>query len=408
MYTQLLAGMNVLLHESNSFATQEDLHRSTGYSALQLLGVAVLPDFAHLQIGAGLRDFVLQLAHSDGAIESVVAMTRCSSSTDEADEVEYVKKAMKGDDPTLQFHMSGGARVVQVVRQYRPEDALNLGNAVLIQYDLNKTNRNTAEGTGALSPSGEASAANGADAIPVAELRNAVSNALEAPAAAKLAELSQDEFLDTPFMDLGLHSLAMVELRGRLDARLREQHSAVVLSSTVLFDFPTPRGLLQHLQGTSSASSAPSRPTRRQVSDDDSVFAICSTSCRFPGGISTAEGFHEALLGQLDAVSRLPKEWNWDSRTQYAALLSEDAAESFDAAFFRLNAAEAKHMDPHQRILLEVAHEALMSAGVLGAAKRFSQQVRNLRCFLFLYCFVWFLTYPNWCIAGGSIRRPVQ
>jgi hypothetical protein len=381
MYTQLLASVNDLLKESNSFATQEDLHRSTGYSVVQLLGVAVLPEFAHLQIGAALRDFVLQLAHADESITSVVAMTRCSLST-AGDEAEYAKKAMGGDDPTLQFHIGGGARVVQVVRQYRPEDTVNLGNAVLIQYDLHKTNRTANEPDHvALSDNAAATVLQDKDlAIPGTMLRAAVSNALEAPAAARLAELSQDEFLDTPFMDLGLHSLAMMELRSRLDARLRELNSSVMLSPTVLFDFPTPRKLLQHMQGAAAGSGSAALISSKfvpgaGVSEDDSMFAICSTSCRLPGGIDTAGAFHAALQGKLDAVTRLPKEWNWDSRTQYAALLSEDVAESFDAAFFRINAAEAKQMDPHQRILLEVAHEALMSAGVLNTARRSSQQV---------------------------------
>jgi hypothetical protein len=384
MFTQLLASVNDLLQESNSFATQEDLHRSTGYSVAQLLGVAVLPDFAHLQIGAGLRDFVLQLAHTDEAITSVVAMTRCSSST-LGDETEYIKKAMDGDDPTLQFHLGGGAKVIQVVRKYRPEDTVNLGNAVLIQYDLNKISNPAVEPAHVVVSDNSATAVaqNEALAFPVAELRAAVGNALEAPAAARLAELSEDDFLDTPFMDLGLHSLAMMELRSRLDARLRELNSSVVLPPTVLFDFPTPRKLLQHMQGAAAASGNaalvhPKSVRGAAVSEDDSVFAICSTSCRFPGGINTAEAFHAALLEKLDAVTRLPKEWSWDSRTQYAALLSEDIAESFDAAFFRINAAEAKRMDPHQRILLEVAHEALVSAGVLNAARRSSQQVRRV------------------------------
>ena len=88
-------------------------------------------------------------------------------------------------------------------------------------------------------------------------------------------------------------------------------------------------------------------------------------SCRLPGDISSPDAFHQALLDKTHTVAPVPAVWKWDSRTQHASFLSDDAAESFDHAFFKINGVEAQQMDPHQRLILEVGHEALVSAGAL-------------------------------------------
>lgn len=51
--------------------------------------------------------------------------------------------------------------------------------------------------------------------------------------------------------------------------------------------------------------------------------------------------------------------------TRRAALLRD--ADLFDAAYFHITPAEARAMDPHQRLLLQVGSEALLQAGVVDA-----------------------------------------
>lgn len=69
-------------------------------------------------------------------------MTRCSEFqvreelTLEEQQRGYELYVSKAEDPTLFFHVSGGADVIGVVRNYRPEDIENLGNAVLIRYNF--------------------------------------------------------------------------------------------------------------------------------------------------------------------------------------------------------------------------------------------------------------------------------
>lgn len=100
----------------------------------------------HGNVGAMLRDHVLNIARTDPTITDVVALTRCSSfvaqndSTleDQADYEEYVRS---GRDPTIFFHLSGGAKVLAIAVDYRPEDVANLGNAVLVHYDIKKVRK---------------------------------------------------------------------------------------------------------------------------------------------------------------------------------------------------------------------------------------------------------------------------
>ena len=177
MYTQRIASLESF--ESNrtpisvKFENQEQLHDPSG-AILQLLSVAVHPEYAYLQIGLAVRNFVLNTAIANPAIYKVIAMTRCSSTDSLASEEEYLryvetqkllsyinkKKAVDEEaikakaidaeaieveavaeagaeaDQTLSFHFSAGATVISAIPGYRANDRVNWGYAVLICYVL--------------------------------------------------------------------------------------------------------------------------------------------------------------------------------------------------------------------------------------------------------------------------------
>jgi hypothetical protein len=404
MYTQKLRSVDDLLHSGMTFSGQDQLH-SSDFSApvLQLLGVAVLPAYAQLQIGAALRDFVLQVARVNGQVRQVVAMTRCSSekllnfneSHRSEWEAKYLSMVASADDPTLAFHVSGGAKIVQAVPGYRVEDTLNQGFSVLIRYTLQpEVGVGAGAGVG-VSRSDEGSVALPNEDVPMGDARAAkvleisalkqlLVETVKLPVASSaLAGMACSVLLDTPFMTLGLDSLDMQEFRRKLEKFYLADVSAAlpttarIFSPTLLFDFPTPRLLLSALvdigepsSASSDSTAAKTEPASESEPEPEHVmYAICGMGCRFPGDVSSPEEFHEALLRGLDSVSAVPKEWAWESKTQFAAFLSPESAETFDPSFFKLNSAEASAMDPHQRLVLEVSHEALMQAGVLSGQK---------------------------------------
>ncbi|XBS67969.1 type I polyketide synthase [Acerihabitans sp. KWT182] len=101
--------------------------------------------------------------------------------------------------------------------------------------------------------------------------------------------------------------------------------------------------------------------------------AVTGLACRVPGA-DTADGFWRLLAEQRDAVEEIPSH-RWDAAawhhpdpqmpgklaTRWGGVI---AAEGFDHEFFGIPLEEARHMDPQQRIFLEVAWEALEDAGL--------------------------------------------
>jgi len=98
--------------------------------------------------------------------------------------------------------------------------------------------------------------------------------------------------------------------------------------------------------------------------------AIVGIGCRFPGQSDSPELFWDLLKQGKDAVTEIPSsrfnlsdyyDPNPDKKgkmyARHGAFIS--SIDDFDAAFFEITPREATHMDPQQRILMEVAWEAL-------------------------------------------------
>ncbi|WP_344930416.1 type I polyketide synthase, partial [Streptosporangium carneum] len=103
--------------------------------------------------------------------------------------------------------------------------------------------------------------------------------------------------------------------------------------------------------------------------------AVVAMACRFPGGVTSPEDLWRLLVEEVDAIGEVPA-GRWPVDRLYSADPAEpgkissrwagcvDGIEEFDAAFFGLSPAEAEHMDPQQRMLLEVAYEAMERGGL--------------------------------------------
>jgi myxalamid-type polyketide synthase MxaD len=103
--------------------------------------------------------------------------------------------------------------------------------------------------------------------------------------------------------------------------------------------------------------------------------AIIGMACRFPGGANSPDEFWQLLENGTDAISRVPDN-RWDVDEMFDADPSApgklnsrwggfiDSVDQFDAGFFGISPREATQMDPQQRLMLEVAWEALENAGL--------------------------------------------
>ncbi|MBI2570996.1 MAG: SDR family NAD(P)-dependent oxidoreductase [Candidatus Schekmanbacteria bacterium] len=97
--------------------------------------------------------------------------------------------------------------------------------------------------------------------------------------------------------------------------------------------------------------------------------AVVGLGCRFPGGANDPAAFWALLATGRDAVVEIP-ESRWPAPalppglrgSRWAGLLDADLS-AFDAGFFGISPREAASLDPQQRLILEVAWEALEHAG---------------------------------------------
>ena len=179
------------------------------------------------------------------------------------------------------------------------------------------------------------------------------------------------------FKEFGLDSLGAVELQKRL-----RDATGVQIPATMVFDHPTPAAVASFLLERVGAAQEPVRAQRRTVVRHDEPIAIVGMGCRFPGAVSTPAELWELVADGRDAISSFPADRNWDLEALYdpdpdkpgTCYVREggfiDHAADFDADFFGIGETEALAMDPQQRVLLEVAWEALEDAMIAPASLR--------------------------------------
>jgi acyl transferase domain-containing protein len=102
--------------------------------------------------------------------------------------------------------------------------------------------------------------------------------------------------------------------------------------------------------------------------------AIIGIGCRYPGGADGPDAYWKLLSTGIDGISEVPSD-RWDIDTyydpdpetpgkmscRYGGFLQN--IDSFDSTFFGITPRELVGMDPQQRLMLEVAWEALEHAG---------------------------------------------
>jgi len=224
--------------------------------------------------------------------------------------------------------------------------------------------------------------------------------------------LDQKIGTDVPFMEMGLDSIELVELRSLINKTF-----SLKLNTTTFFKFTTVNTLAehlvdllpseqeisnstisateadQHLQSVakhafnSNTESTPNQAveavahkrneySKLKIRDED--IAIVGLALHFPGEVNSREQLWELLSQGENAVRPLSdKRWVWpdsidiDGQKSYlnkAGFASD--IERFDADFFHISPKEAELMDPQQRMVMQLAWQALEDAGYKASSLR--------------------------------------
>lgn len=184
---------------------------------------------------------------------------------------------------------------------------------------------------------------------------------------------------DRPLAEQGFTSLKAIKFQETLNSYFQ-----LSLPISLTFDYPTIAriaGFISDQLDNRDVNVNKAVSTRRPsltASPGDSFkedIAVIGMGCRFPGGAHNPEKFWQLLEKGLDAAGEIPLH-RFDYRnfysentetagkmyTKYGAFIEN--VDQFDNMFFSITPREAEHMDPQQRILLEVCSQALENAGI--------------------------------------------
>lgn len=173
-----------------------------------------------------------------------------------------------------------------------------------------------------------------------------------------IAERKDDE---SRFLSVGSEECVPRSARGLLVSRICLSHNNEIHGLT---KGDTPGS------STTSLLNGIKTPHTPSQSDWMSAIAITGMACRYPSADSGDELWDLLEQGKCN-VQKAP-----ESRFRLSELQREpkgpfwghflDHPDAFDHRFFGISAREAESMDPQQRVLMQVAYEAMESAGYCG------------------------------------------
>ncbi|MEV0251129.1 acyltransferase domain-containing protein [Nocardia sp. NPDC050712] len=139
--------------------------------------------------------------------------------------------------------------------------------------------------------------------------------------------------------------------------------------------------LREYLKRATTELQQTKRRLRRLEAQQTEPIAIVGMACRLPGGVGSPEDLWRLLSEGANVAAEYPRDRGWDEFIELVTRGNRPPglalpggylyeATEFDADFFGISPREAATISPQQRVLLEVAWEAVERAGIDPAALR--------------------------------------
>lgn len=143
---------------------------------------------------------------------------------------------------------------------------------------------------------------------------------------------------------------------------------------TIVWDHPTIDDIVSHIVNSAKNENKSKLPKHIENYNIHEPIAVIGVGCKFPNA-ANHQSFWELLKEQKTGISKVPED-KWNSSMYYHEDFGQpgkmntewggflEGIYDFDPLFFGISPKEAPHMDPQQRLMLEVVWQALDDAEI--------------------------------------------
>ena len=266
VYSQRITNSEDLINAS--IKTVEKIHQQDG-RIVQLLGVNILPEMQHQNLGDQLLEFMLQKCCLMSVVVKVMGVTICKDyyKHDSITMEEYIKlrnERGKLVDPNLRFHELHGAQIKGLISNYRIDDRKNKGYGVLIEYDIYQRKRDDIQINGCY-----LNETSGAEPVELNDKTRHIKDFLLKSIMLILGKVKEDEVsIERPLMEMGLDSADLLELAEQIGHKYQ-----LLLEPTFFFQHNTISKVISRLQKqidikTEAGSSIESASPKPEVQEN--------------------------------------------------------------------------------------------------------------------------------------------
>ncbi|HEX8052428.1 MAG TPA: DUF2142 domain-containing protein, partial [Thermoleophilaceae bacterium] len=93
--------------------------------------------------------------------------------------------------------------------------------------------------------------------------------------------------------------------------------AGLALPATLIFDHPTPAAVAKFVREQVEGAARPAAAPARAKPSTDEPIAIVGISCRYPGGVRSAEDLWRLVASGGDAIAPFPEDRGWDVERLY-------------------------------------------------------------------------------------------